>query len=80
MFLNAIAPLTQAVGAVQQAIDDLRYTLQEKSYEACAAELILMRKERVSRRNNGFFISPEIWKGHIGRIFPTTSHADFGGC
>ena len=25
---------------VQQAIDDLRYTLQEKSYEACAAELI----------------------------------------
>ncbi|EIQ0035148.1 DUF1441 family protein [Escherichia coli] len=30
----------QAVGVVQQAIDDLRYTLQEKSYEACAAELI----------------------------------------
>ena len=30
----------QAVGVVQQAIDDLRYTLQEKSYEACAAEII----------------------------------------
>ncbi|ELO4939281.1 DUF1441 family protein [Escherichia coli] len=30
----------QAVGVVQHAIDDLRYTLQEKSYEACAAELI----------------------------------------
>lgn len=30
----------QAVGVVQQSIDDLRYTLQEKSYEACAAELI----------------------------------------
>ncbi|MDI4448939.1 hypothetical protein E7V51_25245 [Escherichia coli] len=37
-------------------------------------------KERVSRRNNGFFISPKFGKGHIGRIFPTTSHADFGGC
>ena len=30
----------QAVGIVQQSLDDLRYTLQEKSYEACAAELI----------------------------------------
>jgi len=30
----------QAVGIVQQSIDDLRYTLQEKTYEACAAELM----------------------------------------
>ena len=32
----ALSP--QAVGVVQQAIDDLRYTLQENSYAACAAE------------------------------------------
>ena len=30
----------QAVGVVQSSIDDLRHTLQEKSYEACAAELM----------------------------------------
>lgn len=30
----------QAVSVVQKSIDDLRYTLQEKSYEACAAELM----------------------------------------
>lgn len=30
----------QAVDAVQQSIDDLRFTLQEKSYQACAAELV----------------------------------------
>lgn len=29
----------QAVSTVQKSIDDLRYTIQEKSYEACAAEL-----------------------------------------
>lgn len=30
----------QAVGTVQKSIDDLRYTLQEKTYAACAAELM----------------------------------------
>ena len=30
----------QAVGMVQKSIDDLRYTLQEKTYAACAAELM----------------------------------------
>lgn len=29
-----------AVGMVQKSIDDLRYTLQEKTYAACAAELM----------------------------------------
>lgn len=34
----ALSP--QAVDVVQKSIDDLRYTLAERSYEACAAELM----------------------------------------